>query len=172
MLVGNWVDGPWIWRPITAGVILSVCAVLNTSAAKRGGVSIPLALCAAGLAASVILMESGNAKLAQLAGALTSCLGIVAALAWWRPEVTLARGAAPVVALVFPGLLLSGYDLTWTEIPAWCFVLAAVSPAALLVDRIPRMSSLKPVQAGAIRVGAVVLPVLVALAGALLAGDG
>ena len=169
LLVGDWMEQPWLWRPVTAAVILLVYAVLDASAKRVGGASIPLCLCVAAIGASVVLVTLYNLKLAQLAGALAACLGLSALLAWWRPAFSLARGAVTVIAVVLPGLLLSGKYAAPGGTPGWTFVLAAVAPSALLIDRAPGVSGLGPRLAGAVRVAAVSIPVLVAVAGAIAA---
>lgn len=166
LLVGDWVDHPSVWRPVTAGVILVAHLLTGNAADKGGGVTLPLVLALSAAAASGILMASGNAKLAQLAAAMGACLGASVVLALWRPAASIGCGA-PVVAVVLPGLLLSGYFLTWSDVPAWSFVIAALAPAAYAVGDLPKLRELAPVPRSLARAAAVLLPLGVALTAAL-----
>ncbi len=84
-------------------------------------------------------------------------------LSWWRPSISLARGPVAVLALLLPGLLLTGYYLTWSEIPAWVFVLAALAPLAVWVGDIPPLDKLRPWQLAVVRVAAASVPAGIAL---------
>ncbi len=167
LLVGDWVTHAWAWRGTTALVIAVLLATLNASAGRHQGASVPLSMCLAALGASIVLVLSGNAKLALLAGALAACLGVAVVLAWWRAEVSLARGGVPVVAVLLPGLVLSGYFLSWSEIAPWVFVLAAIAPALLWVSGSIPLDRLPPWQATAVRVAVTALPMAVAMTAAL-----
>lgn len=167
LLVGDWVTHAWAWRGATAVVIAVLLATLNASAGRHQGASVPLSMCLAALGASIVLVLSGNAKLAQLVGALAACLGAAVVLAWWRPEVSLARGGVQVVAVLLPGLVLSGYFLSWSEIAPWVFVLAAIAPALLWVSGSIPLDRLPPWQATAVRVAVTALPVAVAMTAAM-----
>ena len=167
LLVGDWVTHAWAWRGTTALVIALLLVTLNASAQRHRGASVPLSMCLAALGASVVLILSGNAKLALLAGALAACLGVAVVLAWWRPEVSLARGGVPVVAVLLPGLVLSGYFLSWSEIAPWVFVLAAITPAFIWVSGSIPLDRLPPWQATTVRVALVALVVAVTVVAAM-----
>ncbi len=170
LLVGPWVESPWVWRVMTAVLVLTVHVAINDGAGRARGGSVPLALFVAAACASIVIVESNNAKLFQLAVALSACLGVCTVLAWWRPTVSLARGAAPVIAVALPGLVLSAKFLTYAPIPAWSFVLAAVAPLGLVVDRFTPGDRLRPGLAAAVRVIAVLIPAAVAVVAAIATG--
>ncbi len=167
LLVGDWVTHAWAWRGATALIIAVLLITLNAAARRHKGASIPLSMGLAALGASIVLITSGNAKLAQLAGALTACLGVAVVLAWWRPDVSLARGGVPVVAVLLPGLVLSGYFVSWSEIDPWVFVLAAVAPAFVWVSGSLPLDRLPPWQATTLRVALVALVVAATVAAAI-----
>ncbi len=167
-LVGDWVDHAWAWRGVTAAVIAVVAVSVNAAAERRPGAAMPLSLCVAALGASVVLIGSGSAKLAQLAGALAACLGVAVALAWWRPTVSLSRGAVAVVAVLLPGLVLGGYFSSYSEIPQWVYVLAAVAPACTWPAAMIRLEGLRDWQATAIRVAVASIPVAITVTVAAL----
>ncbi len=168
-LVGDWVDYPWPWRGVTAAVIAAVAVSVNVATDRRPGAAVPLSLCVAAVGASVVLIGSGSAKLAQLAGALAACLGVAVVLAWWRPTVSLSRGGTAVVSVLLPGLVLSGYFSSFSEIPPWVYVLAAVAPAFTWPAALIRLEGLRDWQATAIRVAAAALPVAITVAVAAMA---
>ncbi len=167
-LVGDWVDHAWPWRGMTAAVIAVVAVSVNAAAERRPGASVPLSLCVAALGASVVLISSGSAKLAQLAGALAACLGVAVVLAWWRPIVSLSRGGTAVVSVLLPGLVLSGYFSSFSEIPPWVYVLAAVAPAFTWPAALIRLEGLRAWQATAIRFAVVSIPVAITVTVAAL----
>jgi len=170
LLVGDWVDHAWPWRGVTATVIALVAVSVNAAADRRHGAAVPLSLCVAALGASVVLIGSANARLAELTGALAACLGVVVALNWWRPTVSLSRGGVAVVAVLLPGLVLSGYFARGSEdIRPWVYVLAAVAPAFIWPAALIRLEGLRVWQAATIRVAVAALPVAVTVAIAVLA---
>ncbi|MHC4416480.1 MAG: hypothetical protein ACYS0G_14505 [Planctomycetota bacterium] len=172
LLVGDWVERYWLWRLVGGGAVLALLAGLDCSAERAPGPSLPLSWCVAAAGAGALLLESQNAKLAQLSGALAASLGVMVALAWWRPAASPGRGAIPVFAVLLPGLLLSGYFLTFSEIPGWVFVLAAAAPLAVWSGRLLGSDRLRPGLAGALRVAAVAAVTIAALVIALAAGLG
>jgi len=169
LLVGDWVDHAWAWRAVTAAVIAVVAVSVNAAAERRPGAAVPLSLCVAALGASVVLIGSGSAKLAQLAGAVAACLGVAVVLAWWRPTVSLSRGGLAVVAVLLPGLVLSGYFPSYSEIPQWVYVLAAVGPAFTWPAALIRLEGLRAWQATTIRVAVASIPVAITVTVAVLA---
>ncbi len=154
-LVGVWVENHVTWRIVTAAVVLGLCAGLSGPGRRLSGASLPLCLWAAATTAAVVLLASGNARFAQLSGALSASLGGAVVLAWWRPAIAPLAGAVPVVSVALAGLLLSGYFVTWTDIPAWPFILTAAAPLAVRAGDLPPASRLRPSRRALVRLGAV-----------------
>jgi hypothetical protein len=155
LLAGAWVPGHWAWRAALASIVLAHCAVLGRG--ERAGASTALALCAAFAGGSVILLLAETLKLALLAGALAASLGAAAGLALWRPRIAPLRGAVPILAVALPGLLLSGFFLTYSPVPAWSFVLASAAPAAILAAGRPWLRAACAAAATAVAVAGAVL---------------
>ncbi len=169
LLVGDWVDHAWSWRAVMASAIAVTAVSVNAAADRRPGAAVPLSMCVAALGASIVLLGSGGAKLAQLAGALSACLGVVVAINWWRPTVSLSRGGAAVIAVLLPGLVLSGYFASYSEIPPWVYVLAAIAPAFAWPAALIRLEGLRVWQAATIRVAVAAIPVAITVAVAVMA---
>ena len=169
LLVFDALDHAWPWRGVTAAVIAVVAVSVNAAAERRPGAAVPLCLCVAAAGASVVLLGSANAKLAQLAGALAACMGVVVVLAWWRPAASLSRGGTAVVSVLLPGLVLSGYFMSGSDIRPWVYVLAAIAPAFTWPAALIRLEGLRNWQATAIRVAVASIPVAITVAVAVLA---
>jgi hypothetical protein len=169
LLVGDWVDHAWLWRAVMASAIAVVAVSVNAAANRRPGATVPLSMCVAAMGASVVLLGSGSAKLAQLAGAMAACLGVAVAISWWRPTVSIARGGVAVIAVLLPGLVLSGYFPSYSEIPPWVYVLAAIAPVFAWPAAMIRLEGLRVWQASIIRVALATIPVAVTVAVAVLA---
>jgi hypothetical protein len=86
-------------------------------------------LMATGLAGAVLLVVSGNLKLGQLCG-----LMVAASSAGLLPVVSgmlvALRAAVPLQVVVLGGLLLTGYWYSFSEVPAWSYLLTAAAPLA------------------------------------------
>ncbi len=169
LLVGDWVDHAWAWRGVTAAIIAVVAVSVNAAAERRPGAAVPLSLCVAAAGASVVLLGSANAKLAQLAGALAACMGVAVVLALWRPGASLSRGSTAVVSVLLPGLVLSGFFISPSEIQPWVYVLAAIAAAFTWPAALIRLEGLRNWQATAIRVAVASIPVAITVAVAVLA---
>ncbi len=167
VLVGDWVESPWLWRAVTGLLVLVTHAVINDAGERCRGGSVPLALLVAATCASIVILEANSAKLFQLSAALAAGLGVCTVLAWWRPAVSLARGAAPVIAVALTGLVLSAKFLTYAPIPVWSFVLVSAAPLGLLAARVAPGQRRRPWIAAAVRVIAVLVPAGVAAAAAV-----
>ena len=74
----------WVHRITLAGSILLWLVSMQPITSRRRGASVSLPLCVAFVGVSLVLVLSGNAKLAQLAGGAAACLGAATLVAWWR----------------------------------------------------------------------------------------
>ncbi len=136
LIVGTRVDQFWAWRIVTAAMMVASMSALDRLQEQSNSGAFPFSIGLAAVAACVVLLEARNDTLAQMAGALAACLGVVAVLGWWRPAVTLGGGGVLVVGMLLPGLAMSGY-FSGAKLPAWCFVLAASAPAAYWLTELP-----------------------------------
>lgn len=159
----------WLWRAGLAVAVFGWLSIINAYANRVEGASLPLSLCFAASGASVLLLLSGNAKLALLAGGVAASLGTTTVVTWWRPSASLARGSATVLAVIIPGLLYSGYSLSFSEIPIWAYALAAAAPMAAWARQVRPISRLAGWQATIVAVIASLAATLIAIAGAVAA---
>lgn len=125
------------------GLVLWSCI---WAAAKNGkGARLPLMLWAAAAGASLILLQSGNAALAMLSGALAASMGVFAVFGWIRPSLPMVTGALPVYTLVMLGLLIVGRGFAQpyqkSDHP---IILAAMAVASPVLMMVPPLRKLKP----------------------------
>jgi hypothetical protein len=156
-------DAEWKpWRAQCYGAIAGSVLVLGALAPvvrRRPGPLVPLLLAVTAVGSAVVLIQSGNAKLAQLAGALTAALGSIMVLAALVPDRPVAAGAVPVVAVLLPGLLAAGKFYSFSDVPLTSYILVAAAPLGLALPELPGLRSL-PSWAGAILRMLVVLGIL------------
>lgn len=126
-------DHLWLHRLTVAAALLVWMAALHPIAGRARGTSLSLPLCMGFIGTSLILVFSGSAKLAQLAGGFAACLGALAVLAWWRPSMALGRESIAVAGVLIVGLLYSGYSLSFSGVPLWTYTVAAAAPLAVWV---------------------------------------
>jgi hypothetical protein len=166
LIIGTKVDDLWIWRSVTAAIMMGSITGLEKFSERGGGAGFSLAVALATGASSLILLNALNSRyeiLAHLAVAFAACLAVVALLAWWRPTVSLGSGGVLVVGVCLPGMLMAGLFLG-RGVPIWCFLLAALSPAAFWVTELPVAQKLVAQRPEAIRGAAIVVPAAVAAA--------
>lgn len=163
LIVGTRVDQFWAWRIVTAAMMVASMSALDRMQDRTGSAVFPLVLALAAAAACIVLVESRQETLAQLAAALAACLGVAALLGWWRPAVTLGSGGVLVIGLLLPGLVMSGY-FAGTRIPAWCFILAALAPAGSWLTEMPLARQFAARRPQVVRVGAILVMAGVAAA--------
>jgi hypothetical protein len=136
LLTGTWVDRYWLWRVIAFATIAALTLGLTPIAPRARGATTPIILALGAAGASVLLVLGGNAKLSEMAGALAVGLGFATVLAWWRPTVDLGPGGIITAAILVPGLLLSGWYASYSEVPAWCYFVVALAPLGVWVGEL------------------------------------
>ena len=129
-----------------------------------------LAVVAGGTAA--VLLATGSATLAGLAGGLAVALGLVWVASWFAPRVSLARGTIPVVITLLAALLLIGQ--VYGSTPPACAVLVAVATWAAWLGRIGASRRLGSWGPGVVGSVSALVPIGAALAVAfrMSSGDG
>lgn len=137
----------------TAWVLLH--ASLEKMAERAGAVVAALCLAIVAGATGVTLLISATASGAQLAGALAAALGAVVLVGWWRPDLSFARGAAPVVAVALGGLLI--YGVFYAQMPKSSAALMVAAPASGFLIVSKRRQRDKQVVETIIRLGSVAL---------------
>jgi len=159
---------PYVAAATAAGVVMWMC--VWSAAHKVRGARIPLMLWAAATGSSLILLQSHNAALAQMSGALAASMGVFILLGWIRPQIPAVLGAIPVYLLVMLGLLIAGRGFIepWQK-THWALVLAAVAVASPVVTALPLFRKLRP---WAVTAAGVLLAFAISAAGLYLTHDG
>jgi len=119
------------WVAAVAVAIVLAWSVLEHAAERSDprGVSLVLAIWV--LASAALLERCGIMKFAQLAGVAAACAAPV--LVCLRRPPALAGAVAPL-AVVVPGLVLSGRFETFAEVPEWSFWCVLAIPLAVVVS--------------------------------------
>jgi hypothetical protein len=152
----------WL-APAFATVVFAEWTLLEYLAAESPGGSVPLCLAVVCLGAGGVLIHAGSALLMNAAIVLASALAGIALVAWWARAD--AGGAVPAVAVLAPGILLLGYEETFSEVPWLAFALPALTPLAL-IEALP-LSHWQGRRAGAVRLTLMLVLILVPLATAI-----
>ncbi len=126
-------ETPWAWIGAVTVSVLAVWLALDFMACRASPLAVSLALWVSATGAAVILVLAGNARLAQLAGALAAVAGALAVVAWFRPGLPFSSGGLVVAAMLIASLMYLGYYYNYSEVPSACFAApVAVAPAAAL----------------------------------------
>lgn len=126
----------WPWFIGLAVVVVGNYLALELIAAKQPGAWLPLAWTVLlGKAAVIVLVCSHSARLADIAMLLFAAqLGVIVA---GVKLPTLGSVLAPLTATVLPGLMLAGWDATFSAVPLISFALVAVAPLIVAVMYLP-----------------------------------
>jgi hypothetical protein len=156
------VEFDWL-MPAFALIVFALWVVLGQLAANPPDGSVPFLLAVAFLAAGIVVIHAGSARIMNAAIVISSAFAGVAAVAWWRRAD--ASGAIPAAAVMLPGLLLIAQQETFSEIPWYAFVIPAAAPL-LLAEAWP-MSQWQGFRLKLVRFLLMLLTVLVPLAAAV-----
>jgi hypothetical protein len=152
----------YFWSPIALGaLVLAEWALLEQlGRADRRGL-VPLMLGVAANVGALVLIYAAEARFGFVAMILLAALGGmgVAALALGRET----NGAAAATAVLLPGLMVSGQQDTFSDVPAACFALVALSPLALAPSLLPAWRRYQKKGLGALQLVLVLLPLIGAL---------
>jgi hypothetical protein len=111
---------------------------LDALARRDQGWPLPAALAIAATGTAAAMVHT-SAAIAQLAGALAATLGTCTAVAFLQPRFSLARGAAPVTAVLLGGLLLCGHF--FTDMPLTSTLLLALAPHLAWLGMLPAVAA-------------------------------
>ncbi len=123
----------WIHRTTVAASLLLWLLLMQPIVSRSRGALVSLPLCVAFVGVSLVLVLSGNAKLAQLAGGAAACLGGATLIAWWRVEAGLGGESIAVAGVLTIGLAYSGHSLSFSSVPPWAYLVAVAAPLAVWV---------------------------------------
>ena len=132
----------WVHRTTLAASLVLWLFSMQSITSRSRGASVSLPLCVALVGVSLVLVLSGNAKLAQLAGGAAACLGGATLVAWWRAEAGLGCESIAVAGVLTIGLAYSGYSLSFSGVPVWAYLVAVAAPLAVWVGALPRSRKL------------------------------
>lgn len=106
---------------------------LRRASSHRAGLGLAIAWTACFTVDAVVLVLTGSALLAQLAGVAATVVGTAALTALWRRPLTLGPHLALPLAAAHCGLLLVAH--VFGDLPAVAGLLVALAPAAVAFDR-------------------------------------
>jgi len=163
LLVPTSIRDETVWSvPLFTFVVLIEWDLLERAASQSPGGLYPFAVALVPFGAAAVLIHAHSARLTDVATIISAALLGIAVVAWLQASVISA--AMPAVAVVLPGLLLSGYHETYSQVPWQCFTLVALAPIALVLSVVPPMSRLSPFGRRAASVALLMLPVIIAVA--------
>lgn len=156
------------WSPgVAAGWIIGMTLVavvtwtsLEGTARTATGWGLPAALLVNAAGVAVVLVSSGSARYAQLAGSMASVMGPIAVLGFLRKASPLLLSAGWVVTTLLAMLLVAG--VTFVDVPLVPAALVALAPVAFRIADLKALQSRPAWQREAVRIGVTV--VLVAIA--------
>jgi hypothetical protein len=117
--------------------------------------------------AGLVLVYSHSGRLADAALLMAAALGGVSLVALWVPIDM--RPVLPALTMYLCGVMLSGYDGTFSDVPMMSFFLAAHAPLFLAFVLIPLRRAKSGWQQALIYSSAILAPIAVALALAIRA---
>ena len=157
-----------IWlQPAFLLVLLIEWAVLEEAARRAPGGGVPLGLGLVFLGGAAVILHAGSARLADVATFAAASLAGLAVVAWWFQADT--GGAMPGAVVLLSGLLLTGYNETFSDVPWKSFALAALAPLALIPSLLPPLSRLQGYRLRLLQILLLLVPVAFAVTYAMQA---
>jgi len=163
---------PLMWKLATGGLMFGAWICAETLAARRPGVSTPIAWSMIFAGLSIVLLESRLANFSLLAGSVAAMLGGIAVVALINRTVTLSRGGAIIIATFLSALSIQGLLYRAEDAVQWpCYVPIIAAPWSMWIAEIPAFKRMRPWQLVALRIALVVLTVGAAAAVAMKQGE-
>lgn len=160
MILGPLVGG--LLEPLPAarwmiglGVGLFAWWTLLDIQAERIGPGMPLVLLVTAAALPPVMIFSHGAMLAMLSVAFAVVLGTLWVVSWANCRMNLARGAVPIFAVNFSGLIL--YGIFYNDLAKPSALLLGLAPLASSVDRIGPVGRMESWKRATIRAVAVAI---------------
>lgn len=136
---------PAFWNPWQGALWIGGFALLTAAVAtlleriaradRSPAVTVTLLLSAGAL--PIVLLESGNAYLAQLAGGVAAALGAAMVVSVFIRPFTIASGGISAGVTLLAALLLCGHYYAPDGIPLVQTILVALTPLAVLMTLVP-----------------------------------
>ena len=132
----------WTSVAVTTGGLVVWWASMEPLAALRRGATIPLFLSAAAGASALVLTDGGTARFGKIAGGAAVALLVVALMAMWLRDLSLARGGVLATAIAVLGLLVCGYY--YADVARIDVAIIAAAPLMAWFGELPLIRSRKP----------------------------
>ncbi len=133
MLLPSWAEHPVYESTVTFATTLAVWGCISALYARwtdRGATAVLFVTC---VAASGVLLVSGNARFAQLAGVLAATVAARWVATFWTAAAHDDGGSAAVVSGLVTGLLFVGYLNNYSDVSTGNFSVAALLPCIAFV---------------------------------------
>ncbi|HIG12383.1 MAG: hypothetical protein ABGY71_05125 [bacterium] len=150
---------------LVPGLVFLVWSAERVARQEQGAAS-PLALSVSAGGLALVAGLSGSLLFAQLAAALAASLVLVAALAWWRPRLSLKGGGVETAVFALVALGLNAHYFSDTR--GSCALLLAASLATPLLARAGRLEGARGRRRALLIFALALLPVALAAALAYL----
>jgi hypothetical protein len=147
---------------IVVAIVIAFWINLSLLAEHTPGAPFPAAMMALALTESCVLLISGSVVQGQLGCVLWSTLAGSLLGAGNDPNLSLARGGLPVLVVLLAGLAIDGRY--YSDLPLASALLLAAAPLGLWVLQLGPVKRLSPTKAKLIGVGAVLVPLICAVA--------
>jgi hypothetical protein len=144
---------------------------LHEIAERRNGLVLPLAFMIAFGALAPLADHAGWISLTFVAMAASATCLVAAVCARFGGSPAIGRGGLIAAVILLAVLSVAGYRQTFHEIPWWCFLLVAGSPAVLLLFEFKVFDKVPPWGAATLRLAAVVILVAMGLLYGLSGGE-
>lgn len=162
---------PTFWSPAEgaawiAGFALltgAVATLLDRVARAGNSPAVAASLLLSAFALSAVLLESGNAYLAQLTGGVAAALGAALAVSFFVPAFTIAGGGVSAGVTLLATLLLCGHYYAPDGIPAAQSIPVALASLAAALTLVPRLARAGRWKRCVIAAVAAVLPAALAI---------
>jgi hypothetical protein len=162
----DWVVPVYVWAvPAFALVVLAEWGILQSLATELPGGTLPLAAACALLGAAGVIIHAHSARMTDIATfAAASFAGVALIAAWSRTDV---GAVMPAAAVMLPGLVLSAYYETFSEVPPQAFAFVALAPLTLAVPLAILKAGIRPPNIKMVAIVLIGLPAALALAMAM-----
>jgi hypothetical protein len=160
---------PWGPAAAFAAVVFIEWALLEHLCERSPGGGIPLGLALTFLAGAAVLIHAGSLRFTDVATILSASLSGIAVAARQQAD---AGAVAPGVAVLLPGLLLTGQNTMASEVPVPLagFLLVGLAPLALLLTLLPPFRRWEGIRLNILQLILILVPVIVAVALAMQTG--
>jgi hypothetical protein len=131
LLVPTFQESPWLWRAILGGSVLGLMIILAAAGDRIPQAGLIVSWVIVGSFGLPVLIASANAKFGFFSTSIAASSGSALFVWLWRRSPSIAKGAIPVIAVLFPSIILSGHFNDYGDVPTLSFTLLTLSPATV-----------------------------------------